>query len=114
MGNGRTATAATGARRGTVTVDVTDELDIATTPALQRAVEGALRGRPREVVVDLSRCAFVGVDALGVLVALSASARRQGTALTLVGLGDVTRQAIAMLSLEDVLACRAPEPHQPR
>ena len=109
-----TAAARADAGRGTVTVDVTDELDIATTPALRRDVEQVLAGRPQTLVVDLSACSFVGVDALGVLVDLTADARRQGTTLALVGLNPVARQAIALLDLDDALRYGSPRPAEAR
>ena len=112
MGNGRAAAAAVDVearRRGTVTVDVTDELDIATIPSLRGAVEEALRGRPQTLVVDLSRCGFLGVDALGVLVGLTAAARRQGTTLTLVGLSDVARGMVSVLDLDGALLYAPPQ-----
>ena len=112
MSDARTTTAGTSARGGTVTVEVTDELDLATVPALRRAVERALRGRPHTVVVDLSGCGFLGVDALGLLVGLSAAARRQGTTLTLAGLSDVTRRVIDVLELDGALRCSPPEPRR--
>ena len=80
-------------------IEVVDELDIATTPRLRVRVEAALATRPQTLTVDLSRCAFVGVDAVQELAALTAQARRQGTSLVLVGLRPVVRMAIDVLGL---------------
>ena len=108
MANARAATAA----HSTVTVDVTDELDIATIPALRQTVEERLARRPQTVVVDLSRCGFVGVDALGTLTDLTAKARRQGTTLMLVGLRSTVREVIRVLGLQDRLLHSPPEPRR--
>lgn len=94
---------------------VTDELDVATAPQLRREVEAALRTRPQTLAVDLADCPFAGVDALEVLVDLTAEARRQGTTLVLLGLRPIVRQAIVLLGLEsDLLYGQppAPRPHQ--
>lgn len=92
-------------------LEVTEELDLATTPRLRRQVESALGRRPQTLAVDLTRCAFAGVDALEVLAVLTAQARRQGTALVLVGLRPVVRRAIHLIGLEgQLLHGRLPAP----
>ena len=84
-------------------VRVTDELDVATTPQLQRTIEQALRGRPQTLAVDLSGCPFAGCDAIETLVVLTAQARRQGTTLVLLGMADIVRRAISLLGRESDL-----------
>lgn len=84
-------------------LEVDQELDLATVPALRREVEDALRGRPQTLAVDLSRCAFAGVDALEALAALTAEAQRQGTTLVLVGLRPILRRAIGLIGLDGQL-----------
>ena len=84
-------------RQGVLTVHVTDELDLATTPALRAEVAAALASLPQTLAVDLSRCPFAGVDAVHVLVDLTAEAHRQGTDLLLVGARPLLRRAIDLV-----------------
>ena len=105
MADGRTSTP----KAATVTVDVREDLDLATVPALRRSVQELLTARPQTLVVDLSRCGFVGVDALGVLADLTTAARRQGTTLALVGVRSTLREVIALLGLGDRLLHGLPE-----
>lgn len=90
-------------QQAVLTLGVADELDLATTPALGTDVAEALASRPQTLVLDLAACPFVGVDAVHALVDLTAAARRQGTALLLVGLRPILRRVIALLGLEDAL-----------
>ena len=82
---------------------VDQELDLATVPELRRQVESALLGRPQTLALDLTRCAFAGVDALEALAALTAEAQRQGTTLVLVGLRPIVRRAIGLIGLDGQL-----------
>ncbi|MGW0481645.1 STAS domain-containing protein [Nonomuraea sp. NPDC003214] len=70
-------------RDGRVTVVVSGELDIATTPLLRaRLREAAARG-PGEVVLDLSGLTFADAAGLGALVSARLHAESAGTALVL-------------------------------
>ena len=60
------------------TFAVHGELDIATTPRLREAVEGALRGGAAELVVDLTPTGFVDSTACGYLLALAREAASGG------------------------------------
>lgn len=93
---------------GTLTVRICDELDLATVPQLRCSVEQALRQRPSTVAVDLSACPFAGVDAVQVLVLLTAQARRQGTTLVLLGLQPIVRRVIDLLGVESRLLYGGP------
>ena len=73
---------------GTLTVRICDELDLATVPQL--------------------RCPFAGVDAVQVLVLLTAQARRQGTTLVLLGLQPIVRRVIDLLGVESRLLYGGP------
>ena len=90
-------------RRDVLTVHVTDELDLATTPALRAEVADALTAHPQTLVLDLSDCPFAGVDAVHALVDLTAAAQRQGTDLRLVGPRPILRRAIDLVGLRDEL-----------
>lgn len=91
-----------------LTLRVTDELDIATTPTLRARVTEALAGRPQTLIVDLSACPFAGVDALHALAELTRGARRQGTTLLLISLRPIVRRTIAVLGLEGALLFAPP------
>lgn len=92
---------------------VVGDLDLATLPTLRRDVEQALAARPQTLALDLSGCAFAGVDAVETLVALTGQARRQGTTLVLVGLRPIVVRAISLLGLEERLLFGQP-PHPRR
>ena len=90
-------------RQDVLTVRVTDELDLATTPALRAEVADALASHPQTLVLDLSDCAFAGVDAVHALADLTAVAQRQGTDLRLVGPRPILRRAIDLVGRRDEL-----------
>lgn len=88
-----------------ISVRVTDELDLATLPALREQLDRVLQARPRSIEVDLTACPFLGLDAVSALAGLSARARRQGTLLRVVGMRPAARRVVRMLGLEqDLLA----------
>jgi anti-anti-sigma factor len=82
---------------------VRDELDLATTPELRRDIEKALARRPATLTIDLSGCAFVGVDAVSLLACVTEAGRRHGTSVVLVGLRPATRKVISLLNLDDTV-----------
>ena len=90
-------------QQGVLTLDVTQELDLATTPALRDKVAEALASRPHTLILDLAHCAFAAVGTVYALVDLTASARRQGTTLLLLGLRPTVRRAISLVGLDDAL-----------
>ena len=79
------------------------ELDLATLPALRAQVQRALSSRPRTLVLDLSGCGFIGVDAVQALAALTIDADERGTALLLVGLRPSAWRVSRLLSLDSLL-----------
>jgi anti-anti-sigma factor len=66
---------------GAVVVHVDGELDMATSGALEEALEGTDGGR---VVIDLGGCTFVDSSAVRVLVRAARSAEESGRTLSLV------------------------------
>jgi anti-sigma B factor antagonist len=102
-----------GQQHGVTTLHVTEELDLATTPALRAAVADALTSRPQTLALDLSGCPFAGVDAVNALVDLTTEAQRQGTTLLLVGPRPILRRAIDLVGPRDLLRL-APVPHPRR
>jgi anti-sigma B factor antagonist len=63
---------------------VSGELDLATVPELEQAVEAALTDGARELVIDLTRIAFVDSSALRMFIVLSDRGQREGFKLGLV------------------------------
>lgn len=96
-------------QQGMMTLHVTEELDLATAPALRDDVSQALTSRPHTLILDLAGCAFAGVDAVDALVDVTASARRQGTTVLLLGLRPIVRRTISLLGVDDELLV-APSP----
>ena len=90
------------------TLQVTDELDLATMPRLVSTVDQALQAQPRTLRLDLSTCPFAGVDALDGLASLTTLARSQGTTLVLVGVRPIVSRAIDLLGLDDTLQTSEP------
>ena len=93
----------TGSTAAVEVLRVTEELDVATVPALRRRLDAALERRPQTLALDLSVCPFAGIDAIDLLVQETESALRQGTTLVLVGLAPVTRRAARVLGVETSL-----------
>lgn len=99
----RAKAAADGVRIG---VRVTDDLDLATLPALRAELDRVLQAHPATIEVDLSSCGFVGVDGVTTLAGAAARARRQGTELLLVGLRPAARRVVRLLGFEQELLPR--------
>jgi anti-sigma B factor antagonist len=53
---------------GTTTVALTGEIDVLTVDQVRAALEEALAGRPREIVVDMSELTFIDSTGLGALI----------------------------------------------
>ncbi len=67
-----------------VLLTLSGELDIATVPRLEQAVESALAGSPRELIVDLRPLGFVDSSGLRQFILLEDRAQREGWQLRLV------------------------------
>ena len=101
----RSATAHLDRRGGTpvAVVDVEDWLDVATAPAVEALLQEALRGRPQQVAVDLSRCQGADPHGLGVLVRVGEQAAAQGTRLVLTGVSGRVHRVLRLMGLTDLL-----------
>ncbi|HEV7652670.1 MAG TPA: STAS domain-containing protein [Actinophytocola sp.] len=86
-----------------VVVDCTGDIDALTAPQLIAAVAAAMEKRPRTVVVDLSRVAFLASAGLAALVELH---RMAGEAIRfrIVAAGSATLRPLTMTGLTDELA----------
>lgn len=66
-------------------VQVAGELDMLTQPRLVGCVHDILRGRPRHLVLDLSRVCFMAASGLQALVCAKDACARRGSVLHLTG-----------------------------
>ena len=88
---------------GTGRVAVTGELDIATAPQLERALETQLAAGAGEIVLDLRGVTFIDSSGLRVVLVASRSAASEGRRLIVVpGDGQVLR-VIRLAQVEDRL-----------
>ena len=81
-----------GPRRGVAHIVIGGELDMVSSPELQRDVGDLLRSRPARVVIHLDRLTFVDSAGLRALLAIDDAARDAGTEIRLLpGSPDVMR-----------------------
>lgn len=69
---------------GVPVVSVTGEIDLATAPVLEEALLGVADGTPGAVIVDLTRCDFIDLRGLRVLLAARERLERSDRPLALV------------------------------
>ena len=92
-----------GARGESVTVAVIGELDIATVPRLQDAIDSALAAGPAELVVDLRGLGFLDSSGLRQFIVLADRAREEGVRLTLVRPAKAVLQVFQITRAEEHL-----------
>jgi anti-sigma B factor antagonist len=93
-------------REGPVaTVAVIGELDIATGPELQAAIE-ALEPGYEELVVDLSECSFFASSGISILLEENARAARDGFRLVVVKAPASAQRIFDLTSLEKLITFR--------
>lgn len=93
-------------REGPVaTVAVIGELDIATGPELQAAIE-ALEPGYEELVVDLSECSFFASSGISSLLEENARAAREGFRLVVVKAPASAQRIFDLTSLEKLITFR--------
>jgi anti-anti-sigma factor len=88
--------------RGDRTLVVHGELDIATTPELQRLLEG-LRRRRHAVVLDLAAVTFIDSTGLSALIDARAESARNGWEFSVRRPSAAVRRVVELAGLEDVL-----------
>ena len=86
---------------GGATVAVTGEIDVATSPALRRALHRMLDEGTSRIVVDLSRTTFIDSSGLGVLVGALKRLREDdgNDTIVLTGLQDPVRKVFEITGL---------------
>ncbi|UGT45680.1 STAS domain-containing protein [Nocardia yamanashiensis] len=87
---------------GVQVLTVTGEVDLATAPALENAIDSILGGKPRGLVIDLSDVGFLASAGMAVLVA--AHQRAGSTRIAVVADGPATSRQLKMTSLDQVFA----------
>jgi anti-sigma B factor antagonist len=93
-------------REGPVaTVAVIGELDIATGPELQAAINGLEPGY-EELVVDLSGCTFFASSGISILLEENARAAREGFRLVVVKAPPSAQRIFDLTSLETLIEFR--------
>jgi anti-anti-sigma factor len=80
---------------------VAGELDLATVPQLEQALEGPLRDAGR-LVVDLSECSFIDSSGLRALVGARAASEAAGGSFALVTSGAELIRILAVAGLDSV------------
>jgi len=81
-------------------VRVSGELDLLTTPRLDRAAERALRGRPPVLVLDLTNVTFLGSAGMASLVAVRRAAGDE-VAIRLATANPVVLRALEVVGLAE-------------
>lgn len=89
-------------RKKLLLVEVTTErLDAAAAPVFKAALEGATTDRPRQVIVDVSRVAFLDSTGLGVFVNLLKMMGAEGV-LAVAGAQAAVRRLLSITQLDRV------------
>ncbi|AUI64656.1 anti-anti-sigma factor [Amycolatopsis sp. BJA-103] len=83
---------------GAITIAVTGDIDISTSPRLLSEIRALLAGAPRVAVIDLTGVGFCDSSGLSVLVQLNRQCAESGTDLGLAP-SKVVRRAIELTGL---------------
>ncbi|MGV9410629.1 STAS domain-containing protein [Nocardia sp. NPDC003693] len=87
---------------------VIGEVDLATAPALENAIESILGGKPGALIIDLSEVSFLASAGMAALVA--AHQRAGGTRIAVVADGPATGRQLRMTNLDQVFALHSTLP----
>ncbi len=88
---------------GTVTYRLRGELDMLTSPALRRALDATLAGKPSSITLDLTELTFVDSCGLGVFVAASRHAASIGCSFVLRSPGRAALRTLRVSGLESTI-----------
>jgi anti-sigma B factor antagonist len=89
--------------RAQVLIAVFGELDLVSSPVLDRHLAGAVsRGRPK-VVVDVSGVTFLDLRGINSIVAAHTAAAEAGSTLVVRGAGEHVRRLVEVCGLDDHL-----------
>jgi anti-sigma B factor antagonist len=87
----------------TTVLALAGELDMASNPQLEEAIDGVVASDSQLVVLDLGDLRFMDVSSLRVLVASHQLAERSGKRLVLANIGEQTRRLMTLTRVIDVL-----------
>ncbi|QLY34536.1 STAS domain-containing protein [Nocardia huaxiensis] len=90
---------------GVTVLGVSGEVDLATAPALENAIDAVLSGQPAAFVIDLSKVSFLASAGMAALVA--AHQRAGGTKIAVVADGPATSRQLKMTNLDQVFSLHA-------
>ncbi|MFC3962840.1 STAS domain-containing protein [Nocardia jiangsuensis] len=93
-------------REGATVLSVAGEVDLATAPALENAIDAILGAKPASLIIDLTEVSFLASAGMATLVA--AHQRAGGsTAIAVVADGPATSRQLKMTSLDQVFSLYA-------
>lgn len=98
-----TMTTSVATRDGATVLTVTGEVDLATAPALENAIDAALGSEPAGLIIDLTAVTFLASAGMAALVAAHQRAG-DATAIAVVADGPATSRQLKMTSLDQVFA----------
>ena len=87
----------------TRTLFVTGELDVATAPALEGAVDGALDGQPGELCLDFSGLKFMDSTGARAVIHAHDKAVSLGTRLVIFSPAPVVRRVLELMGLDRIM-----------
>lgn len=87
---------------GRVRIHASGELDVATTPRLERCTRRHLQARAAAVEIDLREVGFIDSTGVRLLLTLAAEGQRDGWTLTVLP-SDAVRRVVCLLHLQDRL-----------
>jgi len=89
--------------RGCTVLEVSGELDMATSPQLRQALQGLVDAGDRQVVVELAGVGFMDSSALGALVEMYKALRAAGGRLSLAAVQAPVRNVLTVTSVDRVI-----------
>ncbi len=98
-----TMTTTVAAHDGATVLTVAGEVDLATAPALENAIDAILSGKPAALIIDLTAVSFLASAGMATLVAAHQRAGAT-TAIAVVAEGPATSRQLKMTSLDQVFA----------
>lgn len=98
-----TMTTSVAVRDGATVLTVAGEVDLATAPALETAIEGILASKPTALIIDLTAVSFLASAGMAALVAAHQRAG-EATTIAVVADGPATSRQLKMTSLDQVFA----------
>lgn len=98
-----TMTTSVAAHDGATVLTVAGEVDLATAPALETAIEGVLGDKPAALIIDLTGVSFLASAGMAALVAAHQRAGA-ATSIAVVADGPATSRQLKMTALDQVFA----------